>query len=76
MIKLPKPPGNENGTRHIAESHRLVRERTFPIHNNLLDILEALKSSHSTGQLLIDMNQGGIGSIRFREEQKVKFDEK
>ena len=72
MPKLPKPP---SGTNHISESHRLVRERSFQPKGSIENIIEVLRESHATGQLVIDMNQGGIGSIRFREEQKVKFDE-
>jgi hypothetical protein len=71
-MKLPKPPSNNH---HISESHRLVRERSFTPKSSIETIIEILKESHATGQLMIDMNQGGIGSIRFREEQKVNFEE-
>jgi hypothetical protein len=50
-----------------------VRERAFPSSSDLNYVLRLLRSSHSTGTLMIDVNQGGVGSIRFREETKVDF---
>lgn len=69
--KLPSPPG---ATLATQESHRLVRERMFG-GASLTHVLESIRDSHSTGTLLIDISQGAIGSIRFREEHKVTFDE-
>jgi hypothetical protein len=72
--KLPKPPGNNRPRETPQESHKMVRERSFPV-TDITDITDMLKAEKATGQLLIDMNQGGIGSIRFREEQKIRFND-
>jgi len=77
--KLSSPPARdptnpESATAtHVSESHHLVRERAFPSSSDLNYVLRLLRSSHSTGTLMIDVNQGGVGSIRFREETKVDF---
>lgn len=55
---------------HVSESQRIVRTRQFPTDTDLLLILSDLRRNQSTGTLMIDLSQGGIGSVRFREEQK------
>jgi hypothetical protein len=71
--KLPSPP---SATQHVSESHHLTRERSFSPSSNLNEILRILRSDSATGTLSIDINQGGVGSIRFSERHKVSFDEK
>jgi hypothetical protein len=71
-VNLPKPPRTSE---HISESHKLVRERSFPNSQSIQDILSHLKSTRSTGQLIIDIGQGGVGTIRFKEEHKVRFED-
>lgn len=68
--KLPRPPSRD----HIADSHRLVRERIFPSSMSISAILAELRESHSTGTLSLDIASGGVGSIRFREERRIDFD--
>jgi hypothetical protein len=70
--KIPPPPDAASSPR---ETHRIIRERNFPA-TSLDTILSTLRDEHSTGTLLIDISSGGVNSIRFREEQKIKFDAK
>jgi len=53
------------------EVHELVRTRKFPRSTDLNFILKLLRMAHSTGTLMVDLNCGGVGSIRFREEHKL-----
>ena len=71
--KLSSPPPREDAPTHISERHHLIRERSFPASADIAYVLKLLRSSHSTGMLMIDVNEGGVGSIRFREETKVDF---
>lgn len=77
--KFPHPPFAETS---VSESHHLVRERKFPLSQDISSALQSLsralglRESSATGTLLVDINQGGIGSIRFREEKKVDLSEK
>ena len=62
-----------------AESHHIVRERRFVVDagdDSVLAALAHLRREHITGTLLVDIACGGIATLRFREEQKVTFDEK
>jgi hypothetical protein len=61
---------------HRTDTHRLVRERTFPPSTPLHELLMYIRKIKGTGTLMIDLNQGGIGSIRFCEEQHLTFDPK
>ena len=61
----------ESSTPHIRDSQVLVRERGFPPTMDIASLLHFLRDQRSTGKLMIDMNQGGIGTIRFREEAHV-----
>ena len=64
-----------NGAPHYSrETHHVVRTREFHVSTPHAEILQALHDSHSTGTLSYDITQGGIGAIRFREEQKVDLD--
>jgi len=48
----------------------MVRERRFAPDADLAKIDAEIARTHATGTLLIDYSNGGIGSIRFREEKK------
>ncbi len=52
---------------HIAERQRLVRERRFSPKQGAEKVIEVLQLARATGTILIDLRQGGIGSIRFEE---------
>lgn len=69
--RLPRPPSRERDK--VSDSHRLVRERTFPASTPIAVILADLRESRATGTLFVDVNVGGVGMIRFREEQRVDF---
>ena len=71
--RLPSPPV-QDAPLPASESHHLVRERVF--RSSREDVYSALRSlleSRSTGTLMVDIANGGIGSVRFREEKKVDF---
>lgn len=73
MSTATHPPRPSRSLRPAAapptESHRLVRERRFsPSEVHIPDILREL---HATGTLCIDISQGGVGSVRFVEEQRL-----
>lgn len=68
--RLPSPP---TLTTPAREQHHLVRERIFGT-TDVAEVVAALHESHVTGTLFVDISQGTVGSIRFREEQKVHFD--
>jgi hypothetical protein len=53
------------------ESHQLVRERTFTGAYDLGNLITLLHSERATGQIIVNMTQGGVGSITFREQHKV-----
>jgi hypothetical protein len=59
----------------VIDHHKLVRERGFLPSTSLAEICAHLNDSNSTGTLMIDFSQGAMNSIRFREEQKVSFDD-
>lgn len=55
----------------VADTHHVVRERRFSPRTPLDLILDMLASSGATGTLHIDFNQGGIGTARFEERQRI-----
>jgi hypothetical protein len=59
-LRLPSP-----------ESHHLVRERNFNTCMDLETILALLHLEGATGQLSVNMTQGSVGSITFREQHRV-----
>lgn len=61
---------------HKSDQQRLVRERSFPTSVPLMELLHYIRRTKGTGTLMIDINQGGIGSIRFCEETKITFNDK
>jgi hypothetical protein len=58
---------------HVGRRYRLVQETTFTISDaeDLLVILGRLRGLHSTGTLTIEVNQGGVRAISFREETRA-----
>jgi len=60
------------------EETRVVRDRHFSLDDgddSILAALAHLRREHTTGTLMIDISCGGAATLRFREEQKVTFDE-
>jgi hypothetical protein len=60
------------------EKTHLVRERHFSLDSgddSILAALAHLRREHVTGTLMVDIACGGAASLRFREEQKVTFDD-
>jgi hypothetical protein len=55
----------------VDERHALVRERTFPP-AELERVLLQMHESRATGTLMLDITQGALNSIRFREEHKIE----
>ncbi len=52
------------------ERHHVVRERIYPP-SQLAEVMQHLHESRATGTLSIDVREGGIGSVRFTETQKL-----
>lgn len=55
----------------LKEHQRIVRERTFRV-QDYERLLMMIQDERVTGTLMLDLNQGGIASIRLREEEKIK----
>lgn len=70
MSVLTIPGAMKSKVKHIVDSRTMVRERTFA-DLDPKELLDFLRACHATGTVLIDLNQGGIGSLRFREEMTV-----
>ena len=64
------PPLSASEPSHVSESSRVVRERHFPADTNLRALLAMLRRMRATGTIQIDIADGGVGSVRFREEKK------
>jgi len=60
----------------IRDSQVILRERSFPISQDVMIFVRAIQDrlgiSRATGMLCIDLNQGGVGTVRFREEQEIQ----
>jgi len=56
---------------HVRDSHILVRERRFPPSQDIAALMKFLRDMHSTGTLMINISQGGICTLRYREEINV-----
>ena len=69
-MKVDSPPKRDM---EVREKCHLTREREFPSSADLSYVIKLLRDAHSTGTLMIDISQGGVGSIRFREESSVDF---
>lgn len=57
------------------DTYRLVRERVYSGSHDLMQLVMSLRTERVTGTLSIDMTQGGIGRVRFREEQDIRYNE-
>lgn len=59
----------------VSEKVHVVRERSFYINGDregaVLKALCQLAREGAVGQLILDINCGGVGSIRFQERQVV-----
>jgi hypothetical protein len=55
----------------VTENHSIKRERTFDASASLDAICHVLRLERATGKLVVDMNCGGKGTIRFCEEQVI-----
>lgn len=63
----------------VADNTKVVRERRFYVDRSdecVFRALAQLVREGVTGTLHIDFNQGGVGSIRFQEEQRITLDAK
>lgn len=69
MATIDRPRPTRTPTPAAAEQQHIVRERLFLITPE--DVLELLSATRATGTLVIDLNQGGVGSIRFTERKKI-----
>lgn len=61
-----------------AESTHIVRDRQFSLDagdDSILSALAHLRREHVTGTLMIDIACGGTCSVRFRESQRVEFND-
>jgi hypothetical protein len=52
------------------EHNHVIRERIFQPHQ-LEHVMQELHESRATGTLMLDISQGGLCTIRFREEKKI-----
>jgi hypothetical protein len=66
--------GNENGA-IAAEKVHVHRERSFFINGDragaVLKALAQIEREGSTGQIILDVSQGTVCTIRFQERQPV-----
>ena len=58
----------------LSDKSTVVRTVSFHPSVDLMQKLMYLRSKRVTGTLSVDLNQGGIGSIRFREESQIDFE--
>ena len=58
-----------------ADAHHVTRERHFPA-DQFERVLLMVHEERLTGQLIIDINQGGVASIRLHERKKLPLGEK
>ena len=49
----------------------MVRERTFSP-DDFQRLMQMLLEERATGTVLLDLNQGGVRNVRFREEQRLE----
>lgn len=80
MSAQPKPlqsnPSRESADitpnlSHTRDSHILVRERRFPSSQDIAALMRFLHNNHSTGLLMINISQGSVSVVRYREEINV-----
>lgn len=54
----------------VSKSASLLHDYTFPT-REIDTVLAILHEARATGQLTVDFSQGGIGRVRFRQEEKI-----
>ena len=59
-------------TPKTAERQHIVRERDF-IPSQLDEVMFVLRETRATGTLTVSFNQGGVGTVRFVETQRVQI---
>lgn len=59
-------------TPKTAERQHIVRERVF-IPSQLDEVMFVLRETRATGTLTVSFNQGGVGTVRFVETQKLEI---
>lgn len=69
MSTQPKPVNGS--TESVHDSHILVRERRFPSSQDITALMHFLRNSRSTGMLMINLSQGSVCTVRYREEINV-----
>lgn len=57
-------------TSTARETTHIIRERTYAP-AQLDNVIALLRQQHLTGTLCIDVSEGTLCGVRFREEQKV-----
>lgn len=62
--------GGTNG-QHVNEATSVIRERTYHRDTDIAYVIGLLRNQAATGTLHIDLSQGGVGSIRFEERQRI-----
>ena len=55
------------------DTYRLVRERVYSGSHDLMQLIMSLRVEKVSGTLSVDLSQGGIRSIRFHEEQDIRY---
>jgi hypothetical protein len=54
----------------VSKTYRVLGEYRFHT-NNVDEVLAIIRDAGVSGTLTLDISQGGVGSIRFHEEQKI-----
>lgn len=57
-------------TPKTAERQHIVRERVF-LPSQLDEVMFVLHETRATGTLTVSFHQGGVGTVRFTETQRV-----
>jgi hypothetical protein len=52
-------------------NEKIVRERVYAP-SEFERVLQEMHESRATGTLMLDISQGALNSIRFREEQRIE----
>lgn len=66
---LDTPAGNVAPTRALAN---IVRESFYAPRTDIVELLAALRANRHTGRLIIDLREGGVSTIRVREENEFE----
>jgi len=54
----------------VLESQHVVRERTFAT-RDYCAVIDLMHAEHATGQIIIDVSQGTVGTVRVREQLRI-----